>query len=290
MPAFLKQKTFLILVGLFILFVVSVGVAYWYTQKGDEKTSKNDQENTQVPETSQEEQISSVRWENTSDGGWLALSSPPDCPEPFSLKAPADLSKATSVLYPGQERQGTFSGAGGNYKPHGGFRFDSSALADIKVTSPINGYVYRGSQYLIEGEIQYTFDLIHPCGYMIRLGHLRELSPTFQTYASKFPAAQEEDSRTERIEGFPIVKEGDLVATAVGLPPSNTFFDLGVYDLRKQNEISQTAAYQTAHSDAKELAFYAICWFELLPKADSEKVRNLPAADPASGKKSDYCK
>ena len=42
----------------------------------------------------------------------------PSCPTPL-LQTPVDLSKVTSILYPGQER-------GGNYKAHGGFGFDNA--------------------------------------------------------------------------------------------------------------------------------------------------------------------
>ena len=40
------------------------------------------------------------------------------CPAPL-LQTPVDLSKVTSILYPGQER-------GGNYKAHGVFGFDNA--------------------------------------------------------------------------------------------------------------------------------------------------------------------
>lgn len=296
MPPTLKnRKILLIITLLIILALATIGVLFFLNKNGDQVGSDNSQNiSSSSADTNPPKQASEtmdVQWENTSEGGWLALSTPSTCPEPFTLQSPSDLMKATSLLYPGQERKGdVFSGAGGNYKPHGGFRFDGLKLTDVKVASPVDGYVYRGSRYLIKGEIQYTFDLIHSCGYMIRLGHLRELSPTFQTYADKFPPAAEEDSRTERVAGFPKIKAGDIIATAVGLPPSNTFFDLGVYDLRKQNEVSKTPAYQQAHADAKELAYYAVCWLDMLPKDSSSFIKNLPAGDPQSGKTSDYCK
>ena len=50
-----------------------------------------------------------------------------DCPDPFVFQLPIDINKATSVLYPGQIR-------GGDYKAHGGFRFDKSLPNEITVT------------------------------------------------------------------------------------------------------------------------------------------------------------
>lgn len=235
-----------------------------------------------------------IQWENTSEKSWMAMNgTPPKCPEPFMLTRPSpQLDKATALLYPGQERRGTFEGMGGNYKPHGGFRFDNSKADDIDVVAPVDGYVYRGTRFLSEGEIQYSFDLIHPCGMMIRVGHLRELSPTFQKYADAFPPAKELDSRTERVTGFPRVKAGDVIATSSGYKTTsnNTFFDLGVFDLRKTNEASKNAAFQTKHADTKEHTWHAVCWLDMLPKKDADFVKSLPPGDPTSGKTSDYCK
>lgn len=226
----------------------------------------------------------SVQWDWNGQDKWLAVSgTPPACPEPFSLSAPADLSKATSVLYPGQTR-------GGNYKAHGGLRFDNEASNAVSVTAPFDGMVVRGGQYK-EAEIQYTFDVIHPCGMMYRLGHLRELTPKFSALAEKFPAPQAGDSRTERVMPAVAVKKGEVIATKVGLiGDKNVFFDWGVYDLRQQNAASKLPAFQQAHASEKELAWHAVCWFDLLPSDDETRVRSLPAGDPASGKKSDYCK
>lgn len=226
-----------------------------------------------------------AQWENSGDArGWISLQSPPACPEPLTMDSPADVGSATSVLYPGQTR-------GGNYKPHGGLRYDNTKDNKVSVKSPLPGYIYRGSRYLSEGEVQYTFDIINSCGIMVRLGHLRVLSDTFQRVADKFPPAQEGDSRTTRVEPLTAVKTGDSVATTVGLINSNNvFFDFGVYDLRRPNAISKTPAYQSAHADDKELSWHAVCWFDLLSSKDNSKIKSLPPGDPASGKNSDYCK
>lgn len=278
-----------VILGVIVLLVIGFAATRVF-----KKQKQHAPEGVYTQPAQEEATDSNVTWENTSEKTWMAMGgTPPKCPEPFKLQSPSpQLSKATALLYPGQERRGSFEGMGGNYKPHGGFRFDSVKADDIDVVVPIDGYVYRGSRYLTNGEIQYTFDFVHPCGYMVRLGHLRELSPTFQKYADAFPPAAEEDSRTERVNGFPKVKAGDLVATSSGYKTTanNTFFDLGVFDLRKTNEASKDAAYQAKHSDSREHTWYAVCWLDMLPSKDSQYIKSLPPGDPAAGKTSDYCK
>src|SRR5262245_56124294 len=68
--------------------------------------------------------VSNIGW--SFDGNkWNSDASPPTCPTPL-LTAPAELTRVTSLLYPGQTR-------GDDYKPHGGLRFDGSSNADITV-------------------------------------------------------------------------------------------------------------------------------------------------------------
>jgi hypothetical protein len=234
-----------------------------------------------------------VLWENTSEGSWAAIEGDtPACPDPLRFEPPTpDLRQATALLYPGQERRGSFEGQGGNYKPHGGFRFDNAESNKINVTMPFDGYVYRGSAYLTDGEIQYTFDIINPCGIMVRLGHLRALSPEFQAIADKFPEARENDSRTERVLPKVAVRTGDVVATEIGLKDSaNAFFDWGVFDLRTTKEAAKEAAYRQAHADNSELAWHGVCWLDMLDSDNAAFVKGLPPADPDNGRNSDYCK
>lgn len=279
-----------------IIFVVMVvvGLAGWRVldmsknkAEKEQTTSTEASVNTKADGTSNSwPEGSSTIWESTGDNrGWIALSNAPVCPNPLVLpSSPAAISKVTSILYPGQTR-------GGDYKPHGGFRFDSSKNSDITVKSPMPGYVSRGARYLVNGEIQYTFDIINPCGIMVRIGHIRVLSPVFQRIADKFPPAAENDSRTTQINPVVEVKAGDTIATTTGLlnGTPNNFFDFGVYDLRRPNAVSQTTAYQQAHANDKELSWHAVCWFDMLPGSDASTVKGLPAADGASGKTSDYC-
>jgi hypothetical protein len=220
-----------------------------------------------------------VRWEY--DGtAYRVHGTPPPCPDPI-LQPPTDLALATSILYPGQTR-------GGEYKPHGGFRFDGLVNTDVDVVSPLDGEIVHAARYLVSGDQQYTFDIVHPCGIKIRVGHLLELPPAMQAIADQLPPAQELDSRTHPVEPPVAVAVGEVLGTAVGVHEgTNVFFDFGVYDLRQPNPSSADPAYAAAHPSDTET--YAVCWFDLLPADATARVRGLPSADGASGATSDYC-
>lgn len=244
-------------------------------EPSDEQGSKNRSDSS--PDVSQN------IWQ--FDGSeWRALGTPPACPDPLVFDSPVDVSRVTSILYPGQTR-------GGNYKPHGGFRFDTIEDNQMEVTVPMDSVVTEGARYLVGGEIQYTFDFIAPCGVMFRLGHLLTLSPKFQEIADTFPAARENDSRTTQVNPPISVKAGENIATAIGVKAdTNTFVDFGVYDLRKTNSASQNSTWAGEHAEGKSLEWYAICWFDNLGPDDSALVKSLPSADSQGGKTSDYCK
>ena len=212
------------------------------------------------------------------------------CPEPFIFPLPVDIQKVTSVLYPGQVR-------GGDYKAHGGFRFDASRPEEILVTAPYDAEVIAGARYPADtGEIQYTFDFAHPCGIRYRFGHLLTLSPKFQAIAEKFPLPKDLDSRTTEVYPPVQVKQGEIIATAVGLTKGgpnelgglNTFVDWGVYDYRKKNEASSDPEWVKTHDS--EIYQYAVCWFHWISEEDRKKILSLPSSDGKSGKSSDYCR
>jgi len=213
--------------------------------------------------------------------GWKSNVTLPACPDPLRLETPVDLSLATSVLYPGQYRSG-------NYKPHGGFRFDTSKIDDIVVTAPADAQIVDGGRVLTGGEIQYTFDFITPCGIWYRFGHIRKLPEKFANIAETFPAAVEGDSRTYEVTPVQFVTAGEVIGTAVGTShDSNVGFDWGVYDLRSKNSASQDSAWTATHPGMQEQ--HAVCWFDLLAPEDAQTVWNLPPADGVSGATSDYC-
>lgn len=287
---------------LVIIVIAGVGFAGWRVLGANKNTSTSE---TTASQNEADDRVKAAAWADDTEplwvadgrGGWISTPyemTPPDCPDPITVSSPTpQLDKATALLYPGQTRQGTFEGIGGNYKPHGGLRFDKSTSKDVKVVMPFDGYVLRGSRYLIEGEIQYGFDFVNACGIMVRLGHLRELTPALAAIADKFPAATEGDSRTTKVEPVITFKQGDEIATAVGFQtpePDNTFFDFGLYDLRSYNTASSDATYKQAHTADGELAYHALCWLDNLNPTDSKIVKALSAGDGSAGKTSDYCK
>ena len=216
--------------------------------------------------------------------GWQATSKAPECPAQPMLKAPADLSKVTSVLYPGQVR-GTTS-----YKPHGGLRFDNSTDNKVTVSSPIDGYIINGVRHIADGgtEVQYGFSIMNNCGVAVVIGHLRELTPDLQKIADTFPEPTQ-NSATRNVSPPVYVEQGEVLATKVGiLSDHNTFFDWGVFDYRQTNQASKSVAYQNAHSNSKDTTWYAVCWLQdgWLPGNDQAKLAALPSGD----KTSDYCK
>jgi hypothetical protein len=189
-----------------------------------------------------------------------------------------DLSKVTSILYPGQER-------GGNYKAHGGFGFDNATDNLVTVKIPLNGKISRVVRYREMGEIQYLFEFDGNCGVSFRLDHLRKLTPKFEAVVNAFPI--KEDTRTDPVNPPVAVTVGEVIATEVGFL-NNVSVDFGVYDMRQKNEASKDPAWASAHSQFPADS-YGICWLDALPQADSLVVKALPSRDGASGKKSDYC-
>lgn len=226
---------------------------------------------------------SKVQWTLTADG-WKASGTLPACPDPL-VKFPVNLSLATSILYPGQYR-------GGDYKPHGGFRFDNNTSNNVTVTAPMDAQVVRGAHYTVGGEDQYSFDFIASCGYMYRFGHILTLDPKLQAIADKLPKNTEGDSRDTAVNPIDF-KAGEAVATAVGLVKGdrntiNVFVDWGMYDLRTKNEASKNTNWAAKHPSIIEQ--HAVCWFDLLSPSEEATVRALPSSDSGSGKTSDYCK
>ncbi|QQG43188.1 MAG: hypothetical protein HYW45_03230 [Candidatus Daviesbacteria bacterium] len=199
----------------------------------------------------------------------VSQSQQPPCPEPLILQTPVDLNQVTSILYPGQER-------GGDFKPHGGFRFDNSKNDEIEVRAAMDSELQDASRYIEMGEVQYMFDFVAPCGIRYRFDHLLTLAPKFTAMAEKLPKAKVDDSRTTHIEPVS-VKQGEVIATAVGFKNNtNVFVDFGVYDARGK-----------IFSNPRD---NAVCWFDLLPPQDSAKVKSLPPADSKSGSTSTLCK
>ncbi len=270
-----------VLIVLMVVVVAVIGFAGWRVLSGDK--NNNDFKPTSDSASKSNAQDKGFIWQQTATG-WQAQGKAPECPAQPMLKAPTDLSKVTSVLYPGQTR--------GSYKPHGGLRFDNNTDNTVTVVAPFDGYIVKATRNFAEGttEIQYGFDIMNNCGIMTRFGHLRELPDNLQKIADKLPEASE-SSRIENVNPPVFIKQGEVLATKVGIPSEkNTFFDWGVYDYRQENEASKSTAYKTAHPQG-EHAWYAVCWLEnWLPSSDTAVLAKLPAGGGENGKSSDYCK
>lgn len=214
---------------------------------------------------------------------WNASSTPPDCPTPLTLTAPADLSQATAVLYPGQTR-------GGNYKPHGGFRFDNAASTAIPVYLALDATLVRGSRYIEAGETQVMLDFVHSCGYWLRYDHLLTLTTDFQQLVdAELPAAKPDASQTTNFSSPTTFKAGTQIATDIGFAKTNNYaFDFGVYNLRAANTASTKPAFQQKVGSMTELSNFGVCWLDMFSAGDNALVAALPGSG-TEGTTSDYC-
>ncbi len=251
-----------VIIGVIILLILCAGAA-WYWQSYITGSVKGVMSNT--------------TWEFTGTT-WKANGTAPTCPTGTLLRSPVDVSTVESMLYPGQVR-------GGDYKPHGGFRFKNTTKK-VTVRAPMDASLTRASRYIEIGEVQYLLEFVNPCGIMYRFDHVYTLSPAMAQAVSSLPQPKKDDSRTTFINPAVSVKAGDIIATVVGFPKSkNIGFDWGVYDLRTKNAASKNAAWAASHG--AELAQHGVCWFTLVAPSDTKKIKALPAA---GGKTSDYCK
>ncbi len=221
------------------------------------------------------------------ENGWRTIGEPPACPNPLELPSPVDLSKATSVLYPGQMRSV-------GYENTAGFRFDGERNEAIVVTAPMDGEVIQAARFIAGGDIQYVFDILSSCGIMTRFDHLLRLTPKFQEIADGLPEPKENDSRSTFINPPVKVSSGEVIATAVGIASGghpqfggvNTFVAWTVFDFRAKNKASLDSSWASEHPT---LDHYVVCPYDYLSSQDQELVKGLPASDSMSGTKSDFC-
>lgn len=285
------QKGFahILLVLLVVLVLGAIGfVGYRVMQNSDKDDMANKTAATQSDTDADTSTIPEyIEWSYNGDS-WMALNEgkpAPACSEPLTIKSPMDVSKATDKLYPGQVR-------GGDFKPHGGLGSDTATDNKIDVLMPYSAYLYRGAKYQEQGETQYLLDFIAPCGIMVRLDHLKTLSSELQSLTKELPLGGESDSRTTKFTNHSLLKQGTVVAKEVGFEsPLNVFFDLGVYDLRSQNEASKDPAFanEPKRKADKEQSYYSVCWFDLLEGEEKTAISSLPARG-SEGTTSDYCK
>lgn len=264
-----QGRKLLLLGGCIVLVLVGIGM-WFFSQIG----VRRDDHPASSPQ---------ISWSfNGTD--WQSSGSPSACPEPLNFPSPVDVKKASAILYPGQMR-------GGDYKPHGGFVFNEILDNKVTVRAPLDAAVLKGARYIEQGETQYLLILVNPCGIMYRFDHLLTLAPALQKLADMLPPAQQNNSQTTSFPSSALVKQGDLIATAVGFAKlKRTTVDFGVYDLRRKNAASRDPAWREAHPHQEEYGEYALCWLNNLNESDKTAALALPGGDSQAGKQSDYCK
>lgn len=261
----------IVVIGLGILSIIGVSFG-WYA--GHQKLFPSKVlGSTTLPE---------VTWQLKAGNIWQPTGTPPPCPQPLLLGTPVDISKVTAILYPGQPR-------GNAWKPHGAFRFDQKS-SNITIKVPFDAKVVRGAHLVINGENQYGFEFIAPCGISYSFGHMRILSPKFQTIADKLPVIQN-FAKQQFFDITPplAVKQGEVIATAVGYAKTkNIMVDWGMLDLRHKNGVTLRSAWAAKY--ANEFDAYAVCWLDFLPPKDAKYLRGLfGSGDAETGTRSDYC-
>lgn len=278
-----SRKGFGVIEIVIVVAVVGVIAALgWYalgSKKSDKSTSST------AATTNSSSASTRVMW-TYENNVWKPSSTPPSCPNPL-LKSPVDISAATAILYPGQVR--------GQYKSHGGFRFDNNKSNAVTVKMPMAGHITTATRYLenIGGpaEIQYLVAFENECGIAFEFDHLRTLSAEVQAIMDTRPEAKLNDTGGLPIKDGAFFDEGAVIATEIGRKSNgNVGMDFGVYDYRQKNEASKNPAYAASHANAGYEDLYALCWLNDLPAADAVIAKSLPGGDGKMGKTSDYCK
>lgn len=229
---------------------------------------------------------------NEQNNQWFAKTGKaPSCKEPFVFdQSPVDITKIDGVLLPGAYR-------GFSYKPHGGFGVTAQKGA-VEIKMPMDATLVGLTRYY-EGDpadLQYLLTFESDCGIAFRFDHIYILTPEFQKLAEQTPEPKINDTRTSPDDNPPRTKfkSGQTIATQVGLPKMNIYgFDFGVYDYRKQNEISKNSDWAKLHSQYKSLDWYGVCWFDMLPGNAPEITKQLSLDQTDTRrtvkKVSDYC-
>ncbi len=272
----------IIIIGLIVVLLIG---GYILGQTKKQKTVRTDTpqgETTQSQSQTQSRAKTSLyRFNGQNWQGQVAKNQPCYDNAPLSSSLSPDLAKATAKLYPGQER-------GGDYKAHGGLSFDN-ITNNVTITLPATATLYEGSRYLEMGEEQILIDLQTDCGWLMRFDHLAKVGPDLASSIAALPAPLPDQSQTHPISPLRL-EAGTVIATEVGFKElKRTTVDFGLYDLKKPNAVSQTAAWQAAHPELKQLGAHGVCWFDYLVAADQAIVKALPAGDSNAGAQSDYC-
>jgi len=233
--------------------------------------------------------IAKVQWQyDFNNATWVSQGEVPKCPTPLiSTGELTDFSKVVSIVQPGQSR-------GGSYKPHGGLRWSTygTYVKGVTLTAPFDGEIVGAFHYTVSGIYQFGINIIHPCGVMLRMGHLQEPSEYMTVVLKGLPPAAENDSRESVLRGV-FIKKGQVIATEVGMPlpalPDSlgTYIDLGILNLLTKN--SALSASFVSNAEVK-YSLYSLCLYEGNYFSDVDKARLLSLPFANGDATSDYCK
>jgi hypothetical protein len=291
-----KQSGFHIVELAIVLVILGIIVLIGVKVFGNRDKSNTDNQSRTSPAPappSKQKSNEPVKWEyNEKTNEWFTQTgTAPACKDPFKFDyTPVDLSLLNVVGMPGVYR-------GFSYKPHGGFRADSSPDGKIDVKMPTDATLVGLTRYY-EGtpsSLQYLLTFETDCGIAFRFDHLHTLAPAFQKIADTTPEPKKDDTRSDPNTPFTRTKfrAGELVATAVGFPAARNFgFDFGVYDYRHRNEISKNSKWASIHNQYQAQEWFGVCWLDMLPDADTAKAKGLSLVviNPAKPNIiSDYC-
>ncbi len=229
-------------------------------------------------------------WDFDGDTKWHAVSDAPECPSQVLAISPVDVSKATSVLWPGQYRST-------NYKPHGAFRFDNNKTGDITVSLPFDAHLVGATKYQQTGnsgvsDTQYLLTFENSCGYAVMFDHLYEIAPELTEVADKGATTGESNTEGRFLSKAEkkLYKAGTVIATKTGfVKDGNIMFDFGVYDLRQPNEMSKNVEWANIHRMFASQTFYGVCWINLLPETDKAQAMKILPTGSNDRNASDYC-
>lgn len=264
-----------VLITVFVISLLAVGLFMF-----DSNEENVSEKNNQIYEE--------VNWRfGYESKEWTVSGTPPECPDPLEFPAPIDVTKATGIIAPGQIR-------GGDYKPHGGYRFDDTTDNNIEVKAIMDGYITKASRYEDDWGTQSMVFYVNDCGIMVMHDHLLTLTPKLEKMFESIPVGKNADSRTTEINPRVYLEEGELIATSIGYEDfpegafgKNIFIDFGLYDLRKTNGVEYSREFRKNNPNINEYGTHAVCWIDSLEEPAKSISKKLPVT--GNNNKSDYC-
>ena len=237
-----------------------------------------------------------VEWSNET-GEWTASSTPPECGllEEIFFVAPIDVSIVNEFARPGR--------AGGNgfyYLAHGYLRANNTPHDQIEVKFPAEGFsLYAANRrvedyyieeketntrrHIVDDEEQVKLEFHHPCGIAVMIDHLAQVTDQWAEIIKDVPVLTNDSRVTFMSSGKYFVESGEVLAHAIG-HATNTYLDLGVYDLRSKNDSAEMLARDWPKYAST--ASHGICWTGLFGPEAQELLEGLTAG---SVRTSDFC-